>query len=67
VGYEVEGWVVIPPVIGEKVHILRTKRNGIEALGKLWTSAVTSIGKRGFCTQNSVYVLVEMQPSAGSE
>jgi len=58
--YWVEGYLMNEVVLGQAVLVNRTNRNGVECSGVLQTSEVTKITKKGFNTQNSVYVLEEI-------
>lgn len=60
VGYELAGWLVGDPVIGETVEILRCVRNGISCPGHFWSTEVTAVSHDGFHTQNSIYQMLEI-------
>lgn len=53
--YTVEGTLLAEIAVGKSVHVLREKRNGVEALGEFVTSPVTEVTKTQFKTRNSVY------------
>lgn len=60
VGYELEGWLLAPPVVGRCVEILRCSRNGVARLGVFRSTPVTLVRGDTFHTGNSVYRLVEV-------
>jgi hypothetical protein len=54
--YNLEGYLLHDNiVVGHRVFIDRTKRNGEEVRGVFTTSRVTEVGNNYFKTQNSVY------------
>jgi hypothetical protein len=53
--YTVEGVLITPIVIGQRVMIDRTKRNGIEVPGWFESTPVKEIKGNIFTTANSVY------------
>lgn len=59
VAYEIEGWLLVPPVVGRRVEIIRCARNGISSLGIYRSTPVTLMDGDTFYTNNSVYRLVE--------
>lgn len=60
VAYEVEGWLLHPPKVGDGVTVLRVSRNGVMCPGVLRTTPVVSVGHREFTTANSTYVWSEL-------
>lgn len=58
VGYELEGWLVAPPLVGQCVEILRCARNGVARPGVYCSTPVTLVRGDTFHTSNSIYRLV---------
>lgn len=52
VDYEIEGWLMEQIEIGHPLHVLRIRRNGVQALGEFRSSAVVAIQVQ---TGNSIY------------
>ena len=56
VEYWLLGWMLLPPVVGEPVRVLRVARNGISMPGHFITTDVMEVPAAGeFHTMNSVY------------
>lgn len=56
VDYSIEGELLNEPIeVGKIVNVLRTKRNGVEELGKFTTSPVVSFTDNTIRTKNSIY------------
>ena len=54
--YWLEGWLVRPLAVGQKVFVLRCVRNGIVCPGRFVSTPVTAIhNAQEFATLNSVY------------
>ena len=54
--YNIEGYLLHNNiVVGHRVFIDRTNRNGVEVRGVFTTSRVTEVGASYFKTENSVY------------
>ena len=60
VGYELEGWLLVPPVVSRRVEIIRCARNDVACLGFYCSTPVTLVQGDRFHTRNSVYRLVEV-------
>ena len=60
--YTIEGDLLSKIEVGKSVHVLRSKRNGIEALGEFMTSPVTEVTETQFKTRNSVYTYSVLTP-----
>jgi len=60
-GYTTEGTLSQIPIVGSRLQLLRTKKNGIECLGFFTSSVIRSVfhGKDHWVieTRNSVYIL----------
>ena len=61
--YWVEGWLLSPPRVGERVRVSRCMRNGVACSGHFFTSAVKVLrNEHEFSTANSVYHWYEIPP-----
>lgn len=63
VGWTVEGTIVNDIVPGKMATVLRTKRNGIAALGIWETSVVKQVIGDMILTQNSIYRVTKLDRS----
>jgi hypothetical protein len=54
-GYEIEGYLIEPVVVGEIINVWRTMRNGIEIPGHFTSTEVVKIEGNKIYTQNSVW------------
>lgn len=58
VDYEIIGTMEAPPMIGQRVRVRRTNRNGLEGPGEYESTQVVELTEEGFKTLNSVYRMV---------
>ena len=56
-GYELEGELTQPLVVGGPLVVRRTHRNGVEFRGVFTTSPIAAIETNQVWTQNSVYLV----------
>jgi hypothetical protein len=64
VDYWFEGWLVHPPIVGNRVAVIRLVRNGLRRPGVFWSTRVTHVGCGHFHTVNSVYRIEAADPFA---
>jgi hypothetical protein len=67
VDYELSGWLVQDPTVGEAIEILRCVRNGISCFGYFRSTPVAMVSDGEFHTKNSVYRVVETPFATVSE
>ena len=60
IGYELQGQLSAPIVIGECIVVLRTHRNGEEVLGWFRSTVIREIQGAEVTTTNSVYHVTEI-------
>jgi len=58
----VEGLLVCPPIIGERVAVIRVARSGLKQVGVHWTQPLTWVGHSYFHTVGSAYEIIDVTP-----
>lgn len=60
IAYTLKGILLNDIVVGEQVQVDRTERNGVKEVGSFVTSPVMKVTECGFATQNSVYLIEQL-------
>lgn len=61
VAYELTGTLVEEPVVGKRLIVRRSSRNGVFISGDFLSSTITKIDGNQIHTQNSIYTLTDLK------